>query len=35
MINDYLPILRNAASGIERLMSIHEQSSQSTPYARA
>jgi IclR family transcriptional regulator, pca regulon regulatory protein len=34
MINDYLPILRNAASGIERLMSIHEQSSQSTPYAR-
>ena len=35
MINDYLPILRHAASGIERLMSIHEQSSQSTPYARA
>ncbi len=35
MINDYLPILSNAASGIERLMSIHEQSSQSTPYARA
>lgn len=35
MIDEYLPILRSAASGIERLMSIHEQSSHSTPYARA
>ncbi len=35
MVNNYLPILRHAASGIERLMSIHEQSSQSTPYARS
>lgn len=35
MTQDYLPILQGAASGIERLMSIHEQSSHSTPYARA
>lgn len=34
MVNDYLPKLRNAAASIERLMSIHEQSSKSTPYAR-
>ncbi len=35
MVNDYLPKLRNAATSIERLMAIHEQSSKSTPYARA
>lgn len=34
MINDYLPKLRHAASAIERLMAIHEQSSKSAPYAR-
>jgi IclR family pca regulon transcriptional regulator len=34
MIEDYLPKLRHAATAIEKLMVIHEQSSNSTPYAR-
>lgn len=34
MINDYLPRLNRAALSIEKLMSIHEQSSKSAPYAR-
>lgn len=34
MIKTYLPRLQHAAAAIERLMSIHEQSSKSTPYAR-
>ena len=34
MVEDYLPKLREAATTIERLMQIHEQSSKSAPYAR-
>lgn len=34
MLNDYLPKLNRAAAAIERLMSIHEQSSKSAPYGR-
>ena len=35
MVDDFLPKLRNAATAIERLMVIHEQSSSSAPYARS
>jgi IclR family pca regulon transcriptional regulator len=34
MITSYLPALSKAATNIERLMAIHEQSSKSAPYAR-
>lgn len=34
MVDDYLPKLRNAATAIEKLMVIHEQSSNSAPYAQ-
>jgi len=35
MVDDFLPKLRNAATAIEKLMIIHEQSSSSAPYARS
>ena len=34
MVDDYLPKLKRAATAIEKLMVIHEQSSNSAPYAR-
>jgi IclR family pca regulon transcriptional regulator len=34
LIEEYLPKLRGAATAIERLMLIHEQSSRSPPYTR-
>ncbi len=35
MVDDFLPKLRHAATAIEKLMMIHEQSSNSKPYARS
>jgi hypothetical protein len=34
MVEDYVPKLRDAATAIERLMMIHEQSSKSAPFIR-